>query len=266
MLIGRYSSWSSIRFLEDLPSCPNSTLQTSYTDIIVWHQSSLFISVSSSNATSSWIYSFFRSTSRHDILRPSSLSNYLSKFCAPSFLLNVRSTSIATYHSSTLTPALCCRSLNYYFYYCYFCWKNQWFTFRLYDRFENKFPAIRFLPVLLQKNCNTFNLACSTETGVLVRLSLHLLPVIRSGLGQTEESCCWLLQLEPYAQTPLVVDDTLPISSTEESLFTEELSNVPWTPSDPILSMSAHQKSPQAAMIGKLPSPCVTNEIALLIP
>ena len=62
-------------------------------------------------------------------------------------------------------------------------------------------------------------------------------------------SCAW--QFDPDFQTPLILDESFDFSDSEESRFAGALSDGLLAKSEPILSMSAFQKPPQAALLGK---------------
>lgn len=59
------------------------------------------------------------------------------------------------------------------------------------------------------------------------------------------------LQFDPEFQTPLILDDSLDFSDSEESRFVGAFSDGLLAKSDPILSMSAFQKPQQPALLGR---------------
>ena len=67
--------------------------------------------------------------------------------------------------------------------------------------------------------------------------------------GSSYLSCVW--QFDPDFQTPLILDESFDFSDSEESRFAGALSDGLLAKSEPILSMSAFQKPPQAALLGK---------------
>jgi hypothetical protein len=60
-------------------------------------------------------------------------------------------------------------------------------------------------------------------------------------------------QFDPDFQTPLVLDETLEFSDPEESQCFDVFSGGLLAKSEPILSMSGYQRTPQAAVLGEFP-------------
>lgn len=62
---------------------------------------------------------------------------------------------------------------------------------------------------------------------------------------------CFPSQFDPVLQTPLILDESLDLSDSEESQFIGAFSDGLWAKSEPILSMSAFQKPAAGAILGR---------------
>lgn len=97
----------------------------------------------------------------------------------------------------------------------------------------NRFPSVSAVPPTLHLNSRVQRRSSRAHFGVCL----------------TDGSL--FLQFDPDFQTPVILDESFSFSNPEESQFVGEFSDGLWAKSEPVLSMSAFQKPPQAALLGK---------------